>query len=96
MHNQDPEVRLCPLLSSQAHAHATQTLEREKQKNLKGEQDDKSAPMDKAPGWNQHLASRSEAEVKVRVASPPHSRRAPSVPAHRSPFSRPRYLLRPC
>jgi hypothetical protein len=45
-----------------------QTLEREKHKNLKGEvhADHASAPLKQAPGWNQNLASKAEAEVKVR------------------------------
>ena len=48
-------------------------LEKEKNKNLNGEQhaDDASAPLKHAPGWNQNLSSTSEAHVKVRPLFPP-------------------------
>ncbi|KZV72998.1 hypothetical protein PENSPDRAFT_323713 [Peniophora sp. CONT] len=48
-HNNDPEV-----------------LEREKHRNLSKAQYQTSAPMDKsAPGWNEHLSSDAEANVKA-------------------------------
>ena len=42
-----------------------QVLETEKQRNLKKIQHKTSSPIRNAPGWNQHLASASEAAVKV-------------------------------
>ena len=43
-----------------------QVLELEKQRNLRKEQHKTSAPIHNAPGWNQYLASASEAAIKVR------------------------------
>ena len=56
-----------------------QTLELEKQRNLAGKQHHSaSAPHEEhAPGWNEALASESEAHVKVRRRCP----RAPAAPA---------------
>ncbi|EJD49098.1 hypothetical protein AURDEDRAFT_162037 [Auricularia subglabra TFB-10046 SS5] len=49
MHDNDPEV-----------------LEREKRKNLSGTQHETSTPHKTyAPGWNEHLASESEAHIKA-------------------------------
>ncbi|KAF5367404.1 hypothetical protein D9758_003634 [Tetrapyrgos nigripes] len=49
MHDNDPEL-----------------LEKEKRRNLNREQHQTSAPFGKdAPGWNEHLASASEAHVKA-------------------------------
>lgn len=49
MHDNDPEL-----------------LEREKRKNLEKKQHLTSTPHEStAPGWNEHLASSSEAHVKV-------------------------------
>jgi len=47
------------------HDNDPETLENEKQKNLKGEQHHTSAPHKHAPGWNEYLASTSEAFVKA-------------------------------
>ena len=41
------------------------TLEAEKQRNLANKQHATSTPISEAPGWNEHLASSSEAHVKV-------------------------------
>jgi hypothetical protein len=49
---------------------AIQVLEAEKQKNLSGTQHKTSTPHDHAPGWNEHLASSSEASIKVRYFKP--------------------------
>ncbi|KAH7102748.1 hypothetical protein BKA62DRAFT_769296 [Auriculariales sp. MPI-PUGE-AT-0066] len=48
------------------HDNDPQVLEREKRKNLAGTQQD-SSPHHKthAPGWNEHLASESEAHIKA-------------------------------
>ncbi|KAH8114345.1 hypothetical protein DFH11DRAFT_1593894 [Phellopilus nigrolimitatus] len=51
--------------TSSMHNNDPEVLEREKQKNLSGEQDKTSAPHEHAPGWNEHLASSSEASVKA-------------------------------
>ncbi|KAJ7861776.1 hypothetical protein B0H13DRAFT_2354997 [Mycena leptocephala] len=53
-------------------AHWMQVLKREKQRNLSGSQHKTSAPHDHAPGWNEYLASESEASVKAdRPDHPP-------------------------
>ncbi|KZW01279.1 hypothetical protein EXIGLDRAFT_830231 [Exidia glandulosa HHB12029] len=54
---------------STMHGNDPETLEREKQKNLSGESHD---DVKHAPGWNQNLASKAEAEVKAdqQSASP--------------------------
>jgi hypothetical protein len=44
---------------------AQQVLEEEKQKNLTGKQHKGSAPHNNAPGWNEYLASTSEAYTKA-------------------------------
>ncbi|KAJ3555749.1 hypothetical protein NM688_g2400 [Phlebia brevispora] len=41
------------------------TLEKEKQRNLKKEQHKTSTPIRNAPGWNEYLASASEAAIKA-------------------------------
>lgn len=43
----------------------------EKQRNLSNKQHRTSTPLPNAPGWNEHLASASEASVKVDVESHP-------------------------
>ncbi|KIJ66892.1 hypothetical protein HYDPIDRAFT_26307 [Hydnomerulius pinastri MD-312] len=47
------------------HDNDAQLLEREKRRNLSGGQHRTSTPIDNAPGWNEHLASTSEAHVKA-------------------------------
>ncbi|KAF5326932.1 hypothetical protein D9619_004290 [Psilocybe cf. subviscida] len=47
------------------HDNDPETLEREKHRNLSGQHDKKSSPHDHAPGWNESLASASEAFVKA-------------------------------
>ena len=44
-----------------------QVLDTEKARNLKGEQHKTSTTIRNAPGWNQYLASASEAAIKVRA-----------------------------
>lgn len=46
-----------------------QLLELEKNRNLRHVQHKTSTPHAHAPGWNEHLASVSEASVKVRTRS---------------------------
>jgi hypothetical protein len=47
------------------HDNDPEILEREKQRNLRNEQHETSTPHKHAPGWNEHLASTSEAYTKV-------------------------------
>ncbi|THH31724.1 hypothetical protein EUX98_g2474 [Antrodiella citrinella] len=47
------------------HDNDPEVLEQEKQRNLRKEQHKTSAPIRNAPGWNQHLASASEANIKA-------------------------------
>ncbi|KAK7033180.1 hypothetical protein R3P38DRAFT_2921212 [Favolaschia claudopus] len=51
--------------SSTMHDNDPQTLEEEKGRNLSGTQHRTSTPHKHAPGWNEHLASASEASVKA-------------------------------
>ncbi|KAJ8521368.1 hypothetical protein ONZ45_g1943 [Pleurotus djamor] len=51
--------------SSTMHDNDPELLEAEKQKNLRGLQHKTSTPHSHAPGWNEHLASASEASVKA-------------------------------
>jgi hypothetical protein len=50
---------------SSMHDNDPELLEREKQRNLKNEQHSTSTPHKHAPGWNEYLASTSEAYTKV-------------------------------
>ncbi|KAF8150012.1 hypothetical protein B0H34DRAFT_732107 [Crassisporium funariophilum] len=47
------------------HDNDPETLEREKNRNLSGSQHKTSTPHEHAPGWNEALASASEASVKA-------------------------------
>ncbi|KAH9838323.1 uncharacterized protein C8Q71DRAFT_750484, partial [Rhodofomes roseus] len=52
------------------HEHDPDTIEKEKHRNLTGKQHKTSAPHEKtAPGWNEYLASASEAAVKVSICA---------------------------
>lgn len=51
--------------TSTIHNNDPDTLELEKQRNLARKQHLTSTPISEAPGWNEHLASSSEAHVKV-------------------------------
>lgn len=46
-----------------------QVLDREKSRNLGKKHFKTSSPIDNAPGWNEYLASASEANVKVSRSS---------------------------
>ncbi|KAJ6530373.1 hypothetical protein DFH09DRAFT_934329, partial [Mycena vulgaris] len=50
---------------STRHDNDPEVLEREKQRNLSKTQHKTSTPHEHAPGWNEHLASDSEATVKA-------------------------------
>ncbi|KAJ6564454.1 hypothetical protein B0H19DRAFT_1258899 [Mycena capillaripes] len=54
--------------SSTMHDNDPETLEKEKERHLKGTQDKNSTPHEHAPGWNEPLASSSEASVKADKA----------------------------
>ena len=47
------------------HDNDPRTLELEKQRNLANKQHATSTPISEAQGWNEHLATTSEAYVKV-------------------------------
>ncbi|KDQ57271.1 hypothetical protein JAAARDRAFT_35905 [Jaapia argillacea MUCL 33604] len=47
------------------HDNDPEVLEREKHRNLSGRQHETSTPLRTAPGWNESLASHSEASVKA-------------------------------
>ena len=67
VHENDPKVR-CGSSRRRVGAILTrlfQVIELEKQRNLRNEQHKTSTPIKNAPGWNQYLASDSEADVKV-------------------------------
>lgn len=51
--------------SSTEHGNDPEVIEVEKQRNLRKEQHKTSTPIRNAPGWNQYLASASEAAVKA-------------------------------
>ncbi|GJF00078.1 hypothetical protein PsYK624_163570 [Phanerochaete sordida] len=51
--------------SSTMHENDPELLEVEKQRNLSKQQHKTSTPIKNAPGWNQYLASASEAAVKA-------------------------------
>lgn len=56
---------------SSIHDNDPELLEAEKQKNLKGLQNDTSAPHKHAPGWNEYLATTSEAYTKADKSDAP-------------------------
>ncbi|KAI0766781.1 hypothetical protein BC629DRAFT_1292894 [Irpex lacteus] len=51
--------------SSTVHENDPETIEIEKQRNLRKEQHKTSTPIKNAPGWNNYLASASEAAIKA-------------------------------
>ncbi|KAG1753361.1 hypothetical protein EDB19DRAFT_1668878 [Suillus lakei] len=55
--------------TSTMHDNDAETLEREKRRNLSGTQHKTSTPIDDAPGWNEDLATASEAHVKADRSS---------------------------
>ncbi|OCF71974.1 hypothetical protein I204_07237 [Kwoniella mangroviensis CBS 8886] len=56
--------------AASVHGNDPKIIEEEKQRNLKGQQDSSSPHKNHAPGWNEHLASNSEAAVKADQAGP--------------------------
>lgn len=50
---------------STVHENDPEVLEREKRRNLTRQPYQTSSPLDHSPGWNEHLASTSEANVKA-------------------------------
>ncbi|KAJ7158690.1 hypothetical protein C8R46DRAFT_1109912 [Mycena filopes] len=55
--------------SSTMHDNDPEVLDTEKSRNLSGTQHRTSTPHKHAPGWNEHLASASEASVKADKAT---------------------------
>ncbi|KAG6899960.1 hypothetical protein C0993_004861 [Termitomyces sp. T159_Od127] len=55
------------------HGNDPQTLETEKVRNLLNQQHKTSTPLKNAPGWNEALASESEASVKADRSESPAS-----------------------
>ncbi|PAV16033.1 hypothetical protein PNOK_0765300 [Pyrrhoderma noxium] len=53
------------LYSSSVHGNDPDTIEREKMRNLSGKQHKTSSTHEYAPGWNEYLATNSEAAVKA-------------------------------
>ncbi|KIM33249.1 hypothetical protein M408DRAFT_326033 [Serendipita vermifera MAFF 305830] len=62
-----------PYSSGSIHDNDPEVLEREKQRNLRNEQHGTSTPHKHAPGWNEHLASSSEAYTKADKSDMPIS-----------------------
>ncbi|KAF7336675.1 hypothetical protein MVEN_02102500 [Mycena venus] len=62
-------TRLLTVFLSTMHDNDPVTLETEKVRNLSGVQYKTSTPHKHAPGWNEHLASASEASVKADKAA---------------------------
>ncbi|KAI0300958.1 hypothetical protein BC826DRAFT_628833 [Russula brevipes] len=64
----------CSLTStSTMHDNDPEVLEREKRRNLSRHPYQTSSPLDHSPGWNERLASTSEANVKAdKDVSSPH------------------------
>ncbi|CDO74515.1 hypothetical protein BN946_scf184979.g70 [Trametes cinnabarina] len=54
-----------PRYSSTMHDNDPEVLEQEKMRNLSKQQHKTSTPIKEAPGWNEHLASASEAAIKA-------------------------------
>ncbi|KAE9384991.1 hypothetical protein BT96DRAFT_614016 [Gymnopus androsaceus JB14] len=79
--------------SSTMHDNDPHTLETEKKRNLSKTQHTTSTPHEHAPGWNEHLASQSEAHVKAdRSTGTPEGADGPNHQIHaQPPFSGKRY-----
>jgi len=65
--------RLANRAYSTMHDNDPEVLEREKRRNLTRQPYQTSSPLDHSPGWNEHLATTSEAHVKAdQDRSSPH------------------------
>ncbi|KAG8959319.1 hypothetical protein FRC03_008164 [Tulasnella sp. 419] len=63
------------LSGASVHANDPEIIQKEKDRNLSGKQHETSSPHKKhAPGWNEHLAS--DAEANIKVSNVPHDRSA--------------------
>jgi hypothetical protein len=69
MSGDDPEVREDSIGITEKPAHVPKILELEKRRNLSKTQHQTSTPISHAPGWNEALATESEAFVKVNICS---------------------------
>nr|ODN81253.1 hypothetical protein L203_05759 [Cryptococcus depauperatus CBS 7841] len=57
--------RIAPRSMATRHGNDPDVLAKEKARNLSGTQDSSSPHKEHAPGWNEHLASDAEANIKV-------------------------------
>ncbi|KAI0311133.1 hypothetical protein OF83DRAFT_1069318 [Amylostereum chailletii] len=70
MHGNDPEASHLPSLFEENVLNLNhQVLDREKRRSLNKQPYQTSSPMDHAPGWNETLATSSEAHVKADKAT---------------------------
>ncbi|KAG1844800.1 hypothetical protein DFJ58DRAFT_717579 [Suillus subalutaceus] len=71
MHDNDPEVRLLqsPTPETEQNSIIADVGARKNEENLSRTQHETSTPIDDAPGWNEDLASVSEAHVKADRSS---------------------------
>ncbi|ODN84687.1 hypothetical protein, variant 2 [Cryptococcus amylolentus CBS 6039] len=70
-HRPSPVARSVALRSmATRHGNDPEVLQKEKARNLRGEQDSSAPHKEHAPGWNEHLASDAEANVKADQAGP--------------------------
>ncbi|ORY33726.1 hypothetical protein BCR39DRAFT_518886 [Naematelia encephala] len=68
------QVTVRPVVSragmSSVHGNDPDKIAKEKARNLSGTQDSSAPHKEHAPGWNEHLASDSEAAIKADQAAP--------------------------
>ncbi|WVO12764.1 hypothetical protein L204_100372 [Cryptococcus depauperatus] len=62
--------RIAPRSMATRHGNDPDVLAKEKARNLSGTQDSSSPHKEHAPGWNEHLASDAEANIKADQAGP--------------------------
>ncbi|WVO21901.1 uncharacterized protein IAS62_003221 [Cryptococcus decagattii] len=65
-----PAVRIMSRGAASKHDNDPNVLAREKARNLSGTQDTSAPHKEYAPGWNEHLATDAEANVKADQATP--------------------------
>ncbi|EAL22529.1 hypothetical protein CNBB4070 [Cryptococcus deneoformans B-3501A] len=65
-----PAVRILSRGAASKHDNDPNVLAREKARNLSGTQDSSAPHKEHAPGWNEHLATDAEANVKADQAAP--------------------------
>ncbi|OXB39159.1 hypothetical protein LQV05_004235 [Cryptococcus neoformans] len=65
-----PAIRIMSRGAASKHDNDPNVLAREKARNLSGNQDSSAPHKEHAPGWNEHLATDAEANVKADQAAP--------------------------